>query len=414
MTDQREEQPPGADGANEEILESDLPLIDLETEEKRPPSRRKRAAQISLALVAAAIVLVTFWQVAFPARPAPPAPKPLPPPMVLITSDVNYGLLTINGKRQQVKLPFLFQAQNTAYTVTLEPAPLRAHSCHFNFISSAMNITSSDGRCFGGPATYRLPNGTPGPTSHSFALEMFFTTDDLPPGQADQIETLLSEQPGITQTIAVPAGSYYATGITSDGAVSSQQATTALQGTAIRAPDLASAQLSCAERLCPTNLDWNSISQLSGQVWIIGLPVALRWQFATLAGNVISDVSYPTADFPDVFLTYDTATGWRIQPEAIVPALTPLDQVGNLDCATGTMLAQQLIQRLNPQFLFSLETSYHRQLSGCEIVPRDSGDTAHGKLIWRFGVLLAGDESAQTLLPNLPLAPPDEIAAIEG
>lgn len=409
MTDQREEQPDNADGANEELLEGDLPLIDLETEGQRPPSPRKRAVQISLALVAAAVVLVTFWQVAFPARPAPPAPKPLPPPMVLITSNVNYGLLTINGKRQQVKLPFLFQAQNIAYTVTLEPAPLRAHSCHFDFISSAINITSSDGRCFGGPASYRLPNGTPGPTSRSFALEMFFTADDLPPGQVDQIDTLLSEQSSIAQTVAVPAGSYYATGITSDGVVSSQRAATALQGTAIRAPNLASAQLSCGQHICPTDLDWNSISQLNGQVWIIGLPEALRWQFATPSGDVVSDVNYPTADFPDVFLTYNAATGWRIQPEAIVPALTPLDQVGNLDCATGTMLAKQLL----PQSM-SLENSYHRQLSGCEIVPRDIGGTAHGKLIWRFGVLLAGDETAQALLPTLPLAPPEEIAAIEG
>ena len=36
-----------------------------------------------------------------------------------------------------------------------------------------------------------------------------------------------------------------------------------------------------------------------------------------------------------------------------------------------------------------------------------------GKLLWRFGVLLAGDDAAHTLLPNLPLAPAEEIAAVE-
>jgi hypothetical protein len=32
-------------------------------------------------------------------------------------------------------------------------------------------------------------------------------------------------------------------------------------------------------------------------------------------------------------------------------------------------------------------------------------------LIWRFDVLLAGDDAVHTLLPTLPMAPPDESAA---
>ncbi len=409
MTNQRDEQPASANGTNEEMQESDLPLIDLETEGQRPPSRRKRAGQISLALVAAVVVLVTFWQVAFPARPAP---KPLPPPLLLITSNVNYGLLTINGQRQQVKLPFLFQAQNIAYTITLEPAPLRARSCRFSFTNGGLNAAPGDS-CFIGQASYQLPNGTPAPAGRSFALEIDFTADDLPPGHADQIAALLSEQSVTAQTIAAPAGSYYATGITPDGVVSSQRAATDLQGTAIRAPDLDSAQRSCGQRICSTSMDWSTLSQLSGQVWAISLPEALRWQFATLSGNIVSDVSYPTVDVSQVFLTYTAATGWRVEPEAITPTLTPPDQVGNLNCVTGTTLAQQLIYHLYPQLIFSLETQHYQQVAGCEMVPRDSSGTAHGKLIWRFGVLLAGDESAQAMLPDLPLAPPEEIAALE-
>ena len=412
MTNQRDEQPTSTNGINEEMQESNLPLIDLEAEGQRPPSRRKRAAQISLALAAAAVVLVTFWRVAFPAKPAPPAPKPLPPPLLLISSNVNYGLLTINGKRQQVKLPFLFQAQNIAYTITLEPVPLRARSCRFSFTNSGLNAAPSDS-CFIGPASYQLPNGTPAPAGRSFVLDLSFTADDLPPGHADQIATLLSEQSVTAQAIAVPAGSYYATGITPDGVVSSQRAATALQGTAIRAPNLDSAQRSCGQRICSTYIDWSSLSQLSGQVWAISLPEALRWQFATLSGDIVSDVRYPTADFSQVFLTYTAATGWRVEPEAITPTLTPLDQVGNLNCVTGTTLAQQLLQQQLEQH-WSLENTHYQQVAGCEIALRDSSDIVRGKLIWRFGVLLAGDEAAQAMLPDLPLAPPEEIAALEG
>ena len=44
-------------------------------------------------------------------------------------------------------------------------------------------------------------------------------------------------------------------------------------------------------------------------------------------------------------------------------------------------------------------------------MPRSNG-IYQGKLLWRFGVLLAGDDSSHALLPSLPLAPAEEIAAV--
>jgi hypothetical protein len=37
-----------------------------------------------------------------------------------------------------------------------------------------------------------------------------------------------------------------------------------------------------------------------------------------------------------------------------------------------------------------------------------------GRFLWRFGVLLATNDQAHKALPALPVAPPDEIAAVGG
>lgn len=63
-----EKQTPLEDGDSEQ---NDLPLIDLESAGQRAPSRRKRAAQIGLALLAAAMVLVTFRGGLSPRKPRP-------------------------------------------------------------------------------------------------------------------------------------------------------------------------------------------------------------------------------------------------------------------------------------------------------------------------------------------------------
>ena len=85
----------------------DLPLMELETILNRPPSPRKRLAQIGVVLVAA-VVLIMFWGRVLPGKPAVPAKMPEPtaaPLALLIESTVNFGTLTINGIKQPGPLP---------------------------------------------------------------------------------------------------------------------------------------------------------------------------------------------------------------------------------------------------------------------------------------------------------------------
>src|SRR5690242_17010205 len=89
------------------MLAEDLPLIELETVLSRPPSWRRRLGQISLALAACALVVVTFWPVLVPTTPTQPLlrSQPPPPPTVSIISNVNYGIITINGQPQPAPPP---------------------------------------------------------------------------------------------------------------------------------------------------------------------------------------------------------------------------------------------------------------------------------------------------------------------
>src|SRR6516225_4282302 len=84
----------------------DLPLVELETLLNRPPSWRKRLAHIGLVLATAVIILVMFWGNIVSHKPV--APPALPNPnALLILSNVNYGAVTINGKKQPWSPPMM-------------------------------------------------------------------------------------------------------------------------------------------------------------------------------------------------------------------------------------------------------------------------------------------------------------------
>jgi hypothetical protein len=56
---------------------------------------------------------------------------------------------------------------------------------------------------------------------------------------------------------------------------------------------------------------------------------------------------------------------------------------------------------------------HDRGVEGCELgatINRVDG----GSYVWRFGVLLAADAQAHSILPALPRASPAEIAAVGG
>jgi hypothetical protein len=403
---------------DEAFTDERLPLTDLEQEGQHPPARGRRLAQLGIAVLAAIITLVTFRGLITPARPAALEPTPRSTPsttMLLLTSNVNYGALTINGQTRQATLPLLMKVLNQSYDISLAPAPLRPISCHLTFAHGGVDTfsTNAPGRCWAGQSSYQVSDSTTNSHAFIFEVNLSFAAGNLPGGQIQQINGLVSQHVTAQQDVTIPVGSYFATGITADGTITSQQSGGLLQATATLLPSATDAQFGfdCGEPICPGDLDWHTLSQLVGQVWVVSVPVALHWRVNTAAGKTISDVSFPTAETIDFFLTYDAAQGWRIVEQSGVATASLADELANLNCSTALLLLQPQLTRDNP----TLTESFNRGIEGCEIIVRQNGENGAylGKLIWRFGVLLAGDDQAHALLPALPLAPPDEVAAVE-
>jgi len=386
---------------------------DLEPEGPRPPAWRKRATQIGLALAALLAVAVIFRGVIPSANQAPDGQatsQSIPAlPTVLIESNINFGTVSINGQRQRGKLPLLFEARNSAYRITIEAPPFSVMSCTIIFFDGA---PENDGSCnfASGDLSSITTNGVTAIPDYS--IELDFLADNLPQDQQDQINTLLAQSISQQQTTTVPAGSYIATSFNADSTITSQRVTTPVQATAsLVASDNFGPQepASCTGLICQGGIDPEQYASLTGNVWVISVPVALRWRFTTTAGQVLSDVSFPIASLQVTLLAYSPDTGWSISAQSAATPFTIPDQLNNLDCQTGGMVVQQQTQE--PSIGYNIVDG--QGIEGCEIDLLDTTGGANGNFVWRFGVLLAADSTAHTLLPHLPIAPQTEINAVQ-
>lgn len=324
----------------------DLPLTELEMLLNRPPSQRKRlAAQIGFVLLAGVVVAAVFWGSSVPQKTGALAPSPTsPPPALLILSNVNYGTLTINGKKQPDKLPILAAVHsNTYYRVSLNAPP-------FTPITCGLNLTSLQfpggpwraGNCYAfavsnvGPLTLNGMVGTP-----TFRLYIFLGLDDLPAARQSQITTLLSQALTTQQDLTIPAGSYFATSFQAP-TITSQRARASLGASASLAPVIPQdeADAHCAAFICARPIEPETAAPTSGQQWSVQVGLALRWTFSSASGAVISDVPFQgdaggSPIEPDIgfFLSLNAAGAWTISPNAPVRAVSA--QLQDSFCATG-------------------------------------------------------------------------------
>ncbi|HEY7359001.1 MAG TPA: hypothetical protein VH590_21100, partial [Ktedonobacterales bacterium] len=266
---------------------SDLPQIDLEP--PHSPSRRKRATQIGLVLVAFVAVALLLRSVIAPSGPLPGgsalAPQPTtPPPGALITSNINFGTVSINGQQQRGPLPIFFVPHNTTYTVTIDAPPFQPVSCIVIFTVAGLqgpNSNSQDCSMGSESAMTVTLNGIT--RTPAYVVEIDFSAGDLPPDQLSQINALLAQSAAAQQTTTVPAGSYIATRFNADNTITSRRVTTSLRGTAFQ---IASTRFglypfSCVGLICRTGTSPDRLTAFAGKVWVVGVPVALRWRFTT-------------------------------------------------------------------------------------------------------------------------------------
>src|SRR5262249_6598484 len=133
------------------------------------------------------------------ANPAPGVPsgtpRPTTPPVrALLTSNINFGAVRINGQLQRGTLPMFFTLRaKTIYSIIIEAAPFQIRSCTVTFDNNTPRISSPDGYCWVGSGD--LPRMTANGINATarYQVEIDFSLTDLPPNQQDNINTLLSQ-----------------------------------------------------------------------------------------------------------------------------------------------------------------------------------------------------------------------------
>jgi hypothetical protein len=155
-------------------------------------------------------------------------------------------------------------------------------------------------------------------------------------------------------------------------------------------------------------LETQTASSPTDERWDIMVIVAARWRFSSTSGAPRADVQFQQASAILLSLAYGAARGWSIAPAA-PPAGAIKYQLTNTFCETGEDILAQLVKT---GAALSIGLSYDRGARGCELV-LDVNAVDEGLYLWRFGVLLAADTRAQAAHPELPVAPPEEIAAVE-
>jgi hypothetical protein len=397
--------------ADENIIEtaprSDerLSLIELESLLSRPPSWRKRLLYSGLVIAALAIALATFWNALLPKSPMP-ADQLL---TGVLLSDLTYGTVIVNGQKQSAPPPLRIQLhQHATNIITLNTPPFAPLTCKITFpytygdpshcLLNTDQLIAPDG------PSIAVNNGTVHPT---FFVSMGFTWYDLTKDQQNQMLSAVNQTLNTPQQITAPAGSYYAvSGFSDPAGITGQRASTPLDATASLILRATSTSL-CGAVPCSDPISPGQSASLSGHVWVISFDVEMRWQFMDASGTTVGDAFYHLpAGSMQIVLSYERPTGWVVATQDM-PNLSQ-DLLQNQLCPIGVALLPA-----NTDGTQNIQTVHDRGIEGCELQAQTS-QGKQGLFLWRFGVLLAADDGAQAMQPALPIAPPEEIAAVEG
>ena len=331
----------------------------------------------------------------------------LPPPTVSVVSNVNYGVLTINGQPQRAAPPLTFNVPSQPpYILTLNAPPFQPLTCQYPPLTTIAPYLFNPCNAGGVLAVNQQAANT---------LEMLLTLADLPAEQQQQITTLISDDLTIQQTLTTPAQSAIVAGLNGDGTARATLAAEPLRASVFLVPSTQFAQrgVFCFSFTCIGSGGFSVAASTGGQVWQVLTPVALRWRFTTASGQVVSDVTFPSSSTPlNLSFSYQASTGWRLAaPLASGPNQS--QQLAQLVCDTGSQMLTQAQRKARSGSGWAVTVLRAQGVAGCEL-ELTQGAVDQGHFVWRFGALLAGDALAHSTLPTLPVASPAELAAVGG
>lgn len=239
-------------------------------------------------------------------------------------------------------------------------------------------------------------------------LTILLSLDALPLLLQQQAITLLSRAATFEEVTIAPGASRVALGIAADGTITNRLTTEPLQARASVAPvPLTTLQ---GDPFCDGKFCYRAFPASANResLWAVSVPVALRWRFTSTAETVFSEVSYPVLEDWEAYLTYDSASGWQV-PVALNAGSGTARQLFSLSCATGAALLQAQMTGQD----WTISVAHEAGMQGCRLISQQAREDQDA-FVWRFGVLLAADARAQSVLPALPLAQPADSAAVGG
>ncbi len=348
-------------------------------------------------LIILALVVVALPHLSF----APAATKNTSArPEIAVVTNVSAGTITFNGTQVAGDFPIYVTPLAGTNTLTLRTPPFNPITCRFDW---------AGGKVLSGPCTLTA--------LHENRLSIQVSASDLPVALQTQAQQLIAStfaQQVPVQQGAVPVGQYYAMHQASTGIVESASATTELAAQLSITPDPHG-------MTAPTPIV-NSPPPIAGTAWYINIPFTATWQFTQPDGTVVGTSSSISA-MPAVMQL--TTTG--------VSALTLLSSPSAPPYALAAFLPQVLCGNVEQQLSIALAAIGQKQqwgqsphsapgLAGCQITLLATASFTSGipptptttspQFIGRFGVLLAANAAAHALLPDVPLAPAAEVAAV--
>ncbi len=401
-------------------------------------SRRSRRGLI-WALIATLALFSIFLIGPLSGRSLLPVPNPTATPMagneLIVTSNATFGTVTLNGKKVAGTIPLLVRLAPGDNTITLSAPPFHERTCHVAYFAQAniaggQRIEVSSNGCSSGDLDPTTSFNGKSVRNGYVALEL--TGADLPDDLRSAAENALWAKLAILAGWQVPAGDYYATGVTTSGRITTARADIPLVATPVLARVNSTqnttpcAHLGCAgQEILPGQ---HALATPVG-TWRIRESAAIGWQFNTNGGAFIA--SSPTREGLDVEvdLMYSSTSGWSVVDNRSNPLTDSLNaQIANGGCQVGLNALKALVAKSSlaqTQLAFGsgpgasqgpapTDGCAWKLLDGTNSPLNPSGAKTYGAFIWRWGVLLAADAQAHALFSSLPVAPQNEIAAVGG
>lgn len=331
---------------------------------------------------------------------------------VLVTSNVSYGTVTINGQKWSGSLPAIIQLRPGTNLVTLDAAPFAPAPCLVNWPEASTSVDTS--QCRAGalsPSENVVVRGKL--VTVDAEINFSIGGDSLPPAECVRaLDAIAMSLAARALTTSVPAGQHIATGESSTAGVPFNRIAPA----GLRAR-LASRVADYADSRCDrlfangATLSGRDTAGL-GRVWFVVVPVIEDLAFIGPDGKPVG-LSVPSEGTIQVYLVVPSNRSSDWQLAAITPPLAA--QIAANQCGSGSQVLADVYYQAFPDVSgYTLNDLSAYSIEGCLLELNASAGNweTRGIYLWRFGVLMATDAASHRLLPMLPMASAAELAAV--